>query len=151
MIAPTTTVDNGGALYVGVYLSSGSEVISSAGGTTSNVEVQSGGSLSVFSGTLDGVTRVAGGTFQGEATIGNGGELVLGIGTVADGSVDMSGTGDTLEIDGTAMPSITISGFAAGDTIYLAGVSGGGAGSATMRMTRIPLLPFGNPQSAFRN
>ena len=48
------------------------------------------------------------------------------------GAITFSGSGGTLEIDGTGMPGNTIVGFAAGDTINLSGVAYDPNGSATL-------------------
>jgi hypothetical protein len=70
------------------------------------------------------------------ATI-DGGTLMLGSGAAVSGVLVFS-SGGTLEIIGTAMPSVTISGFTAGDIIDLAqdvhtgaGVAGGYGESPT--------------------
>jgi autotransporter passenger strand-loop-strand repeat protein len=107
--AAATTVNGGGFLYV------------SGGGGAIATTVNSGGAEYVSSG----------GTASG-IVLASGGNAVLQSGAVAGGGIAFAGTGGRLEIDGTLMPTATVSGFAAGDTIDLANESFASAGKASL-------------------
>src|SRR5258708_7249280 len=58
------------------------------------------------------------------ATVISGGTLeIVNGGSIGAGGLRFDGSGGTLTIDGSTMPTSTISGFVTGDTIDLAGVS----------------------------
>src|SRR5207244_1034087 len=63
----------------------------------------------------------------GTIDINAGAKLELGGGATGAGTIAFNGAGATLQIDGTTMPSNTISGFARGDSIDLRALSGGTA------------------------
>ena len=74
----------------------------------------------------------SGGIVSGTTTI-NGGILELASGTAASaGTIDLAGTGGTLKIDGTTIPSTAISGFTPGDTIDLANIAYDSGGSINL-------------------
>ena len=90
----------------------------SGGGTTSGTIVSSGGVEIVMAGGTAVATVISGGTLE-----------IQSGGSVGAGGVQFGGSGGTLTIDGTTMPTSTISGFVTGDTIDLAGVSFASGGS----------------------
>ena len=117
-VASATTVFNGGTqdIFTGgkakfAVVSSGGMELVSSGGTAISTTVESLGSSTVFSGGVVSNVTIAGGTFD------------LLSGGTATGFIDFSGTGGELIIGSKTMPTTTISGFAAGDTIDLAGVT----------------------------
>jgi hypothetical protein len=93
-----------------------------------------GGSLIVDGGGTLGLT--GGNAFTGNVTVGNGTTLELATGTAAgSGSIifDPTGTKETLQVDGTTMPTNVISGFAPSDTIDLKNVTYDANGSAILQ------------------
>ena len=102
---------------------SGADTISITGTGTNSVTTGSGiGVLSISGGS----SLTVNGTFNGSATIGANSTLVLK-GAASGGPITFvagpGAIGETLQIDGTTMPTNTIHGFMPGDTIDLAGVS----------------------------
>jgi hypothetical protein len=95
-----------------------------------------GGSGSLAFNAASGTLLVdAAETYSGGTTIANGSTLEIGAGDAAgSGDITFSGTGNTLRIDGTTMPSNTIVGMAPGNTIDLAGIAydSTGTGSADL-------------------
>jgi V8-like Glu-specific endopeptidase len=98
----------------------------SAGTGSANVSIIGSGD-NEFDGNLTGSASISGGgtlditgTFDGSATIGANSTLELG-GAASGGAITFTsgGTGETLLIDGTAMPTNVIAGFQQGDTIDL--------------------------------
>jgi autotransporter passenger strand-loop-strand repeat protein len=61
----------------------------------------------------------------------SGGAVVLEAGAVVSGGIVFAGSG-TLDIFGSTMPTVTISGFSAGDVIDLASIASASGGSATL-------------------
>ncbi|MGI4795415.1 MAG: Hint domain-containing protein [Janthinobacterium lividum] len=117
-VASSTKVYSGGSLIVsgglttGTVISNGGSEIVSSGGTDSGSVVSSGGVETVMSGGTATTVTIAGGT------------LDLQTGSTASGTISFaSGTAGTLEIDGTTMPTATISGFVSGDVIDLTSVA----------------------------
>ena len=98
-IASNTTVLSGGFLFVG------------SGGSGVNSVIGSGGSEYVASGG----TAIA-------TTISGSGVLEIADGNALSGPVTFAGTGGTLLIDDTTMPTGVISGFAPGDSIVFTGL-----------------------------
>jgi hypothetical protein len=103
--APANTVINGETYFV------------SSGAIGSGLIVQSGGFVNAASGGIVSGVTISGGT------------VLLSAGAVVSGGIAFA-SGGTLEILGTQMPSATISGFSAGDTIDLASVAPASGGSA---------------------
>jgi hypothetical protein len=108
-----------------VTISGGDDNTVSAGTSTAGL------TISGVSGTLSGSapSPSAGGTLpltgadSGAATIGSASTLELGVGALLTGDINFgSSPGGTLKIDGTAMPTNVINGFAQDDTIDLAGI-----------------------------
>ncbi len=56
---------------------------------------------------------------------------------MVSGGIDFAGSGGLLQISGSAMPSAVISGFVPGDTIDLANISGGSAGTANLKSANV--------------
>lgn len=107
-----------------VIVSSGNSPYDVLSGQTDNNDVVvSGGSMVVLSG----------GTAS-DITASSGGALVLASGGSLGGSIAFAspGTGGTLTIEGTSMPSAAINGFVEGDTIDLARVAFASGGSVTV-------------------
>jgi autotransporter passenger strand-loop-strand repeat protein len=135
-VVGNVTVVAGGAEYVGAngnaggtILDAGSQYVSSGGKVTATV-VSSGGKEFVSSGGVASGTKVdslgsatvySGGVASG-ATIA-GGTLEFASGGVASGTIDFTGSGGLLILESPTMPTNVISGFVAGDTIQLAGVT----------------------------
>ena len=132
----TLTVAAGAASF-DTLLSGGSEIVY---GTASGTVVDAGGLQTIESGGTATATMVEGGTeyvASGGTALSvviSGGTLELASGASTSGTPITFAVGaeGTLQIDGTAMPSSVISGFVAGDTIDLAGVSFTNSGSATL-------------------
>jgi autotransporter passenger strand-loop-strand repeat protein len=142
----TLTISSG-QTSSGLDVQSDGTLFVAGGGVAIDTQILSGGQENVLSGGLDsgalisGLLTVSSGGVSTSATVSSGGTEIVaaggsGAGTVIaggtlefnhgasfDGSINFSGTGGTLRIDGTAMPSNTISDFVAGDAIDLAGVS----------------------------
>jgi autotransporter-associated beta strand protein len=96
----------------------------SDGSSPGIVELTGGGTLD-----LDNAAN----SYSGGTTIAGGSTLELGVaGAAGSGAITFSGTGDTLKIDGTTMPSNTIAGFVSGDTFDIASLDYGGVGSANL-------------------
>ncbi len=121
-------VESGGGAYYAVILDYGVQVIESAGdayadtvggnGTAAFVEIETGGTgarASVLSG---GNVYVEGGASYDDV-IHNGGEVYVQSGTASNTTIK---TGGTMFVagGGSAVPTATISGFAAGDRVTLA-------------------------------
>ena len=102
---------------IGATVFAGSQVVESDGIASSTV-VSSGGFQYLNSGSEANNTTIAGGTM----------DLVSG--AVVSGPITFTGTGGTLKIEDTTMPTNVISGFAAGDTIDLVNVGYDSGGSA---------------------
>jgi hypothetical protein len=126
---------------------SGSDTISITGnghstltaGTGSAAVSTNGTGDNQFDGDLTGSAAISGGgtlditgALDGSATIGTNSTLELE-GLASGGAIgfDPSGTGETLQIDATTMPTNVISGFASGDTIDLANIPYDSTGGAT--------------------
>ena len=138
-IASSTSVKAGGTLELlgdaqlsGVTISAGGTLAIGSGYTLGNYVVSSGTTLLVGAGlSFNGQTIISAGGVVSGATI-SGGTLALASGGALVGSVAFSGVNGTLRISGASVPTNIISGFAAGDTIDLAGVGFAGGGSATL-------------------
>jgi hypothetical protein len=111
-----TSIATGGTLQIlkGASFSDGS--LSNAGtlivgGTVSGGTVATGGIEFVLSGGTASAANINGGTLQVNA------------GGVLSGSIGFSGTGGELILESPTLPTNVISGFAAGDTIQLAGIA----------------------------
>ena len=137
--ASGTVVSNGGAVVS--IINSGQSVTISSGEIASDTIVLSGGSLFVAAGGETDVTWLSGGTEVvssgglASATTIAGGTLELANGAIASGAITFSGAGGTLQLDATTMPLNRISGFVAGNSIDLAGVSFGSGGSVVLSTT----------------
>jgi autotransporter passenger strand-loop-strand repeat protein len=143
-----TTVESGGFLYVysgaidsGTTVDSGGTVVVDDG-TMEGSDLDDGTIIfnltgsDTFSGTLSGdddlivegggtLVMSGGDAFTGDLTISSGSTLELTSASAAGTgpiTFDPSGTDETLQIDGTTMPTNVISGFAPNDTIDLQNV-----------------------------
>ena len=128
-VTGSTTIDNGGTLTV--Y----------DGGSVNGIIVDNGGlvfdvtSTDTFNGTLTGSGSVI--VEGGGTLVLGGGDAFTGLTTISAGTLEVTSAtaagsgsitfgpagGETLQIDGSTMPTNVISGFAVGDTIDLAGAS----------------------------
>ncbi|MGY3589497.1 autotransporter passenger strand-loop-strand repeat protein [Bradyrhizobium sp. USDA 4341] len=133
----TVNVSSGGAIDH-TTVSSGGILNVLSGATAHHVAVSSGGTFKVAGAVTSNVTVFAGGTevvssggSTGPVTI-SGGVVELLAGSVAGGGITFSGSGGQLKIDGTSMPTTTISGLVLGDSIDLAGVTFSSGGSVTL-------------------
>jgi autotransporter passenger strand-loop-strand repeat protein len=127
----SSTVSSGVTDTNDLVLSGGTEIVAS-GGITSATTIQFGGFEQVMAGGTAAATVISGGTLeiQSGASVGTGG-------------LRFAGTGGTLTIDGTTMPTSTISGFVTGDTIDLAGVSFANGGSIQLGASNVLTLVEG--------
>jgi autotransporter passenger strand-loop-strand repeat protein/autotransporter-associated beta strand protein len=108
----------------------GTAAVSIAGSGDNTADGNLTGSASITGGGSVDIT----GTFNGSATVGSGSTLELdGASTGGPITFGSGDTGETLEIDGTTMPTNVISGFVQGDTIDLANVSYVSGGSAILQ------------------
>src|SRR5438876_7845806 len=114
-LVTSSQIDTGDIVQLG-----GVEIVSS-GGTANGTTIFAGGVMSVTAGGTAASTTISGGTFE-----------ILNGGSAGAGTITFAGTGGTLRIDGTTMPTNTISGFVVGDTIDLAGVSFVNGGSVQL-------------------
>ncbi len=117
------TADDGSIVGGNSALTNAGTIAKTGGTGTSTIGVAftNTGTVDVATGTLK-----LGGSVDGTGTlqIENGATLELASGAFAgSNTVHFDGPGATLQIDGTAMPTATISGFAATDTIDLANES----------------------------
>jgi autotransporter passenger strand-loop-strand repeat protein len=139
-VTVSAMVNSGGEQVVAGKVTIGGESVPLPGGTASGTTVNAGGQQFVNDEGVGSATVInAGGEMvvnsAGTADapiIAGSGMLVLNSGASADDGIVFSGGTAVLEIAGTSMPATTISGFAATDTIDLANVSYGSAGSATL-------------------
>jgi autotransporter passenger strand-loop-strand repeat protein len=104
-----------GVVVTGTVINGGSETVS---GTASGTTVNSGGQQTVY-GTASN-------------TVISGGHLYLAAGGVLGGSVSFAGAGGKLSLEATTLPTNTISGFVAGDSIDLTGVAFDTGGSVDL-------------------
>src|SRR5258707_7880699 len=111
-----------------IVLSGGTEIVAS-GGVPSATTIQFGGFEQVMSGGTAAATVISGGTLE-----------IQSGGAVGSGGLRFSGSGGTLTIDGTTMPTSTVSGFVTGDTIDLAGVSFASGGLVLLHGRQAPPL-----------
>ncbi len=121
----SNTVDGGeqdvyGSAVSTTVINGGLEIVET-GGFATGTTVSSTGDLTVDSG----------GIVAGDTLMIAGGEVILDAGAVVSSgaSFSFSGVGNTLQIDGSALPAAVISGFVTGDTIALPGAAGGSIGT----------------------
>jgi hypothetical protein len=104
-----------------IALGSGTDTVSINGNGNSNIIAGGGTDIITINGTGHSIITPGSGTLN--ATIGGGG-IVEFTSTTAPvtGSITFApGVNETLQIDGTTMPTIPIDGFAAGDNVDLQG------------------------------
>ena len=136
----TTSAAGGFVISTGVFVLSGTQLVSAASATLSGASigadalgyVLSGGTaLNTFVGSGGTLSVLSGGTARG-TTISNGSlDLAIG-GSLGTGPVTFLGSAGALEIDDTSMPNNVISGFNIGDVIDLASITFDSAGDATL-------------------
>jgi autotransporter-associated beta strand protein/autotransporter passenger strand-loop-strand repeat protein len=142
-------VADGGSDSTALILNGGVQTVQ-AGGVASGATIDSGGTQIVQAGGTANDTVISGGTLDianggvaTNVTIDNGGTLDVQAGGTLSGSVTFAGSG-TLEIDGTTMPSATISGFTSPEqTIDLTGLSYE-SGTATLTTDNVLQVTEGN-------
>jgi autotransporter passenger strand-loop-strand repeat protein len=137
--ASATTINGGGlqqvesgGIAIGVVVDSqGTEAVS--GGTVAGVVVNGGGTQVFGGGGLTGTETVSSGGTTVSPAIDSSGLLDLKVGAVVSGGVTFAApAGGRLEIEGTASPAYTISGFAPGDTVDLANLAFASSSGATL-------------------
>ncbi len=136
-LAAGTVIHSGGVEYVGfegiasgATVGSAGEIVVQYGGTAANVVVNAQG-RAVISGLVSG-------------TVLSGGTLSLASGGMLSGGFEFAGTGGELVISGAALPSTVISGFVAGDTIDLAGITYSAGATATVKSAGIVTISNGS-------
>ena len=112
--------DSAGGLAIGATVLQGGLQVISAGGTAVGTIISFGGREIISAAGTANATTIRGGT----AEIADGGSV--------GSSIAFAGGGGTLQIDGTATPSATISGFVLGDVIDLADLAFSGGTAATL-------------------
>src|SRR5262249_13231988 len=122
------TVEAGGVLEVdwtgtanGTFVGSGGKEILTGPVGTSPAGIANGTIIG------SGGQEIVNGGITSNTTI-SGGMLELTYGGSAAGAITFAGSGGVLKIDSTTMPTNTISGFASGDALDLAGVTYSSAG-----------------------
>jgi autotransporter-associated beta strand protein len=115
-----------------VQLNGHTLTLTPASGTDSDFGGVIGDGTGAGSVVIDGagtVTFTGHNTYSGGTTIAGGSTLELGVaGAAGTGAITFSGAGDTIRLDVATMPSNTLRGFAAGDTIDLTAVGFSNAG-----------------------
>jgi hypothetical protein len=123
----------------------GSSIIT-AGSGTDNITISGDGDSTITAGSGNEVISISGGgtldvtgNFVGSATIGANSTLELG-GAASGGTItlDPSGTDETLQIDGTTMPTNVISGFVAPSNPTAPGFTGPSYLADTIDLTGVP-------------
>jgi hypothetical protein len=136
----------GAVAFVGFTNLNGEDLEVSTGGGKTTLTALAATATTLASGTAEFTTRgaTASGLISKGATetilIGGsvtattiaGGTLTLDAGAKASGTIAFSGTGGLLQIDSTKVPGAIISGFTAGDTIKLSGVTYNAADRVTV-------------------
>jgi autotransporter passenger strand-loop-strand repeat protein len=102
-----------------------------SGGTATDVSVAKGGDLAVTGGKADDITIAAGGAAYFTGGVASNTTLTGGLIELLDdaklsGTFGFKGSGGVLLIEQTQLPTLVISGFAAGDAIYLADAAASG-------------------------
>jgi autotransporter passenger strand-loop-strand repeat protein len=138
-------VESGGRTVSTVITDGGYEIVNSGGAASAgvtangNLYVESGGksfAARVMAGGTEDLSGLASGTVvsaagllfaQSGAVVAGvvvaGGYATINAGVALSGTVTFTGSGGVLELDAPAVPRNTISGFVAGDTVFLGGVA----------------------------
>jgi autotransporter passenger strand-loop-strand repeat protein len=110
-------------------------------GTVNSETVLSGGVLSLGNGTANSTLVGSGGSaiigVGGTATNTtiSGGTVVISAGGTDSGPITFAGSGGTLVVDGTTLPTGTVSGFSGSDQIVFSGLAYAGASITTTSNT----------------
>jgi autotransporter passenger strand-loop-strand repeat protein len=131
--AVSTTLDSGGGIFVqsggtgiSTLISSGASNTVGVGAIIIATQVDAGAIEYLLSGAKDTGTVLSSGG-NGEhgagATYGGGGWLQVLSGGTVGGSVDFATGGGIVQLGGTALPGVPISGFGAGDKIDLTNIA----------------------------
>jgi hypothetical protein len=102
-----------------------------SGGIATDVSVAKGGDLAVTGGKADNITIAAGGAAYFNGGVASNTTLTGGLMELLDdaklsGTFGFKGSGGVLLIEQKQLPTLVISGFAAGDAIYLADAAASG-------------------------
>jgi autotransporter passenger strand-loop-strand repeat protein len=142
LVSGTDTISSGGTLEAGsgYTVGNGTAIGGISGGVTGfTVAALSGGIVSGLIVKNGGLVEILSGGKASNTVLSSGGTLDVQSGGIVSGSITFSGTGGMLAIDGTGLPTdpsklvgATISGFAAGDTIDLTGITYSAGGQVNL-------------------
>lgn len=145
IIGGKTTVHSAGATYK--FMVSGVTVSNSAIGNGVKQIIEAG-NIALGATISAGGQQIVNDGATAENSIIDGGKLTLGATAHLAGAATFKGTGGELVIDSKTMPTATISGFAAGDKIQLAGVTYAAGATAVVKTAGVVTITDGGASYA---